>query len=49
MGDGDLIKLNCYKNGKDEAVGISDEIENKKYYQVNNISILVRAIFQTRI
>ena len=49
MEDGDLIKLNCYKNGKDEAVGISDEIEKiKKYYSLNNISILVRAIFQTR-
>ena len=28
--EGDLVKLNCYKNGKDEAIGISDEIENKK-------------------
>ena len=27
--EGDLVKLNCFKNGKDEAVGISDEIENK--------------------
>ena len=27
MEEGDLIKLNCFKNGKDEAVGISDEIE----------------------
>ena len=49
MADGDLIKLNCYKNGKDEAVGISDEIEKiKKKYSLNNIAILVRAIFQTR-
>ena len=47
--EGDLIKLNCYKNGKDEAIGISDEIENiKKKYKLNNITILVRAIFQTR-
>ena len=47
--DGDLIKLNCFKNGKDEAIGISDEIEKiKKKYSLNNISILVRAIFQTR-
>ena len=47
---GDLVKLNCFKNGKDEAIGISDEIEKKlkKKYSYNNITILVRAIFQTR-
>jgi DNA helicase-2/ATP-dependent DNA helicase PcrA len=49
METGELIKLNCYKNGKDEAVGISDEIEKvKKDFSLNNIAILVRAIFQTR-
>ena len=49
MENGDLINLNCYKNGKDEAIGISDEIEkNRKKYSYNNIAILVRAIFQTR-
>ena len=50
MEDGDLVKLNCFKNGKDEAIGISDEIEKKikKQYSYNNIAILVRAIFQTR-
>ena len=49
MEEGELIKLNCYKNGKDEAVGISDEIEKiKKEYSYNNVTILVRAIFQTR-
>ena len=49
MTEGDLIKLNCFKNGKDEAVGVSDEIEKiKKSYSLNNIAILVRAIFQTR-
>ena len=50
MEEGDLVKLNCFKNGKDEAIGISDEIEKKikKKYSYNNISILVRAIFQTR-
>ena len=49
MEDGDLIKLNCFKNGKDEAIGVSDEIEkNKKKYSFNNTAILVRAIFQTR-
>ena len=47
--DGDLINLNCYKNGKDEAIGISDEVEKiKKKYSLNNVAILVRAIFQTR-
>jgi len=50
MEEGDLVKLNCFKNGKDEAIGISDEIEKrlKKKYSFNNIAILVRAIFQTR-
>jgi len=49
MEEGELVKLNCYKNGKDEAIGISDEIEKiKKKYSYNNITILVRAIFQTR-
>ena len=48
--DGDLVKLNCYSNGKDEAQGISDIIENKikNKYSLNNVSILVRAIYQTR-
>ncbi len=48
--EGELIKLNCYKNGKDEAIGISDEIEQnlKKKISYNNVAILVRAIFQTR-
>jgi DNA helicase II / ATP-dependent DNA helicase PcrA len=50
MEEGDLVKLNCFKNGKDEATGISDEIEKKlkNKYSFNNIAILVRAIFQTR-
>ncbi len=49
MDEGDLIKLNCFKNGKDEAIGISDEVEKlKKKYSLNKIVILVRAIFQTR-
>ena len=48
--EGELVKLNCYKNGKDEAIGISDELENnlKDKVPYNNIAILVRAIFQTR-
>ncbi len=50
MEEGDLVKLNCFKNGKDEAIGISDEIEKKvkKKFSYNNVAILVRAIFQTR-
>ena len=50
MEEGDLVKLNCFKNGKDEAIGISDEIEKKlkKKYSLNEMAILVRAIFQTR-
>ena len=50
MEEGDLVKLNCFKNGKDEAIGISDEIEKniKKKFSFNNVAILVRAIFQTR-
>ena len=47
---GELVKLTCYKNAKDEAVDISDIIEKKlkKEFSLNNIAILVRAIFQTR-
>ena len=49
MEEGELIKLNCFKNGKDEATGVSDEIEKiKKHHSFNKIAILVRAIFQTR-
>ena len=48
--EGELVKLSCYKNGKDEAINISDIIEKKlkKKFFYNNIAILVRAIFQTR-
>ncbi len=48
--DGEFVKLNCYKNGKDEAINISDIIEKKlkKKFSYNNTAILVRAIFQTR-
>ena len=47
---GDLVKLNCYQTGKEEAQGISDIIEQniKQKYSLNNVSILVRAIYQTR-
>ena len=47
--DGELVSLECFRNGKDEAMGVSDKIEKlKKNYSLNNIAILVRAIFQTR-
>ena len=48
--DGNPVKLTCYKNGREEAIGVSDIIEKKlkKKYSLNDISILVRAIFQTR-
>ncbi len=47
---GELVKLNCYRTGKEEAQGISDIIERKikKKYSLNDVSILVRAIYQTR-
>ena len=48
--EGEMVKLNCYQSGKEEAQGISDIIEHnlKKKYSLNNVSILVRAIYQTR-
>tara|TARA_B100001564_G_scaffold264107_1_gene225666 strand:+ start:749 stop:2797 length:2049 start_codon:yes stop_codon:yes gene_type:complete len=47
---GELVKLHCYNTGKEEAQGVCDIIENKlkKKYSLNNVSILVRAIYQTR-
>ena len=47
---GELVKLNCYRSGKEEAQGVSDIIEQKikKKYSLNDVSILVRAIYQTR-
>ena len=47
---GDLINVNCFKNGKEEAISISKVLENQisKKYSFNNVAILVRAIFQTR-
>ena len=47
---GELVKVSGYKNVKEEAITISDIIEKKlkKKFSFNNISILVRAIFQTR-
>ena len=48
--DGEMVKLNCYQTGKEEAQGVADIIEHKlkKKYSLNSISILVRAIYQTR-
>ena len=47
---GELVNLYCFKNGKDEALKISKILENQisKKYKLNNVAILVRAIFQTR-
>ncbi len=47
--DGDPVTLNCFRNVKDEAIEIGSNIEKlKKKYSLNEIAILVRAIFQTR-
>ena len=47
--EGECVFLDSYRNGKDEAIGIGEKIEKlKSNYKLNNISILVRAIFQTR-
>ena len=48
--EGELVKVNCYRNVKEEAINISDTIEQKlkDKFSLNNIAILVRAIFQTR-
>jgi len=47
---GELINLNCFKNGKDEAISISKILEDRisRKYKLNNAAILVRAIYQTR-
>ena len=47
--DGELVTLNCFRNVKDEATEIGSNIEKfKKKYSLNEMAILVRAIFQTR-
>ena len=38
MEEGDPVQLNCFKNGKDEAIGVSDEIEKKLK---KNFSIII--------
>tara|TARA_B100002051_G_scaffold55485_1_gene51143 strand:+ start:5936 stop:7972 length:2037 start_codon:yes stop_codon:yes gene_type:complete len=47
---GEPVKLNCYKNGKEEARGVGNIIEEnlKNKNSLNDIAILVRAIYQTR-
>ena len=47
--EGESVYLDSYRSGKDEAIGIGEKIEKiKSQFNLNNISILVRAIFQTR-
>ncbi len=47
--EGELVTLDCFRNVKDEAVEVSSSIEKfKKNNSLNEIAILVRAIFQTR-
>ena len=45
-----MVKLNCYKNGKEEARALGNTIEEniKRKDSLNEIAILVRAIYQTR-
>ena len=48
--NGDKVRVNSFSGGRDEATGISDIIEKEliKHFSLNDISILVRAAFQTR-
>ena len=47
--DGELVSLSCFRNVKDEATEVGAEIERlKKDFSLNEVAILVRAIFQTR-
>jgi len=50
LGGGEKIKIKSYFDGISEAIGISDIIEQNliKKYKLNQVSILVRAAFQTR-
>ena len=44
---GELVKLSCYRTGKEEAQGVSDIIEqNTKKYSLNEVAILVRAFIK---
>ncbi len=47
--DGEFVTLNCFRNVKDEATEIGSNIEDfKNRFSLNEVAILVRAIFQTR-
>ena len=48
--EGEKVKLNCYQTGREEAEAISDIAEKqlKNKYSLNEVAILVRAIYQTR-
>ena len=47
--EGELVTLNCFRNVKDEATEIGSNIEDfKNKFSLNEVAILVRAIFQTR-
>ncbi len=47
--EGDLVSLSCFRNVKDEAIEVGANIEKlKKKFSLNEVAILVRAIFQTR-
>ena len=50
LGKGEKVKIKSYYDGISEATGISDIIEHEisKKFKLNNVSILVRASFQTR-
>jgi DNA helicase-2/ATP-dependent DNA helicase PcrA len=47
---GEKVKLNCYQTGREEAEAVSNIAENKlkNKYSLNEVAILVRAIYQTR-
>ena len=47
---GEKVKLNCYQTGREEAEAVSNIAENKlkEKYSLNEVAILVRAIYQTR-
>ena len=46
---GELVTLDCFRSVKDEAIDVCSTIENfRKKNSLNEIAILVRAIFQTR-
>ena len=50
LGLGEKVKIKSYFDGISEAVGVSDIIEQvlSKKYKLSEISVLVRAAFQTR-